>query len=452
MASSSRDSWEKNLKDLIRTNIAAGWRVNGEDSGKTKILYVYNEGLGMSNRRTSQTLPIEWKKTNSGDIFKAVEFIQKLVVKKDIPFKEAARRYKAQFIGEDTKAPNKAWEDFLIIPPKFSYNKKEYEKANKEYKAKLKATTVDQFMATKQGLTSKTEKDWHRRIRTFLEIINKRKGPKTGEELVKTCTQELGDIDADARKRYVDGWCEILNYGIERHSMNEKRWQPPNEKYKKELIGKSNRTSAEKLTPYIEEQDLLRLLDDLESSDPEMFLATGLIAIFGLRLSELAELEVRGGKLYVGHIKNNLNTINQDRDSRRVFAMDLIEKPNLGNKLISLLDSELIKLPATVLKQISLVEDKNSYAEVGKAFTKKLKKNLIWKEIEKTNSDITPYSLRHRFAHQCHTGSKYPISIKDAAESMGHTVDVHMGSYASYTDEMSVERAFDLHNRERIKL
>ncbi len=135
----------KKLKDLIRTNIAAGWRVNGEDSGKTKILYVYNEGLGMSNRRTSQTLPIEWKKNNSGDIFKAVEFIQKLVVKKDIPFKEAARRYKAQFIEEDTKTPNKAWEDFLIIPPKFTYNKKEFQKANQEYKAKLKATTVDQF-------------------------------------------------------------------------------------------------------------------------------------------------------------------------------------------------------------------------------------------------------------------------------------------------------------------
>ena len=452
MASSSRDSWEKNLKDLIRTNIAAGWRVNGEDSGKTKILYVYNEGLGMSNRRTSQTLPIEWKKNNSGDIFKAVEFIQKLVVKKDIPFKEAARRYKAQFIGEDTKAPNKAWEDFLIIPPKFSYNKKEYEKANKEYKAKLKATTVDQFMATKQGLTSKTEKDWHRRIRTFLEIINKRKGPKTGEELVKTCTQELGDIDADARKRYVDGWCEILNYGIERHSMNEKRWQPPNEKYKKELIGKSNRTSAEKLTPYIEEQDLLRLLDDLESSDPEMFLATGLIAIFGLRLSELAKLNVIENKLYVGQIKNNLNTTNKKKTMRRTFAIDLIEKPNLGNKLIKLYDSELIKLPATILRQINLVEKKNKFGDVGAAFRTKLLKNKVWKEIEMANPDVTPYSLRHRFANQAHKGATVPISIKDCASAMGHSSETHMSFYGSYTTELSVERAFELHNNNRIEV
>ena len=182
-----------------------------------------------------------------------------------------------------------------------------------------------------------------------------------------------------------------------------------------------------------------------------MFLATGLISIFGLRLSELAELEVRGGKLYVGHIKNNLNTTNQDREEqRRVFAMDLVEKPNLGEKLIQLYKSQLIKLPATVLKQISLVEKKNSYEDVGKAYSDKLKAHPIWEEIAKTNSDITPYSLRHRFAHQCHTGSKYPISIKDASEAMGHTVDVHNGSYAAYTDEMSVERAFDLHNKERV--
>ena len=45
MASSNRVSWEKDIRDSIRTNFGAGWRVNGENSGKTKILYVYQEGL-----------------------------------------------------------------------------------------------------------------------------------------------------------------------------------------------------------------------------------------------------------------------------------------------------------------------------------------------------------------------------------------------------------------------
>ena len=36
MASSNRVSWEKDIRDSIRTNFGAGWRVNGENSGKTK--------------------------------------------------------------------------------------------------------------------------------------------------------------------------------------------------------------------------------------------------------------------------------------------------------------------------------------------------------------------------------------------------------------------------------
>ena len=68
------------------------------------------------------------------------------------------------------------------------------------------------------------------------------------------------------------------------------RWIPPSESIRKELKGSSTRTREEALTPYIEENDLFKLLDDLESTDPEMFLATGLVSIFGLRLAELAVL------------------------------------------------------------------------------------------------------------------------------------------------------------------
>ena len=454
MASSSNGSWETDLRDSVRTNFGQGWLVNGEKSGKTKILYVYNEGLGKANKRTSVTVPIKYKKSSGIDILNAIKFIKPLVVKENLPLSEAGRRWKSQFIGDDIKAPNKAWQDFLIVPPKHFYPQKEYDKAFAEYEATLKASKVDQFMTTLGFLRTPTKKKYWTRIQLFLEVMNSRPAPNTGTELVKKCVAKLKeDITPDEKKRYIDTWCKILNYGIKRHSMNDKRWQPPEDDYRKELKGISTKPKKASLTPYVKEVDLLRLLDDLESTDPEMFLATGLISIFGLRLSELAELEVRGGKLYVGHIKNNLNTTNQDKqDQRRVFAMDLVEKPNLGEKLIQLYKSQLIKLPATVLKQIAKADEVKGYAEVGKAFSKKLEKHPIWKEIVKTNSDITPYSLRHRFAHQCHTGSRYPISVTDAAEAMGHTVDVHNGSYASYTDEMSVERAFKLHNEERVTL
>ena len=449
MTSATSTSWEKELRKNICTNFGRGIRVNGENSGRTKILYVYNEGLGSANKRTSQTLPIEWKKTSGIEILKAIEFIKPLVVEKNLTLKEATRRWKAQFIGEATKQPNKSWNDFLLIRP---LNKRDanYEK---DLKAYLNAASkVDQFMQTKQGLTSKTEKDWARRISRFLEEMNNNPSPNTGVELIKKLSDKyLTEIEPDERKRYINAWCEILKYGIERHSQNEKRWQPPNETYRKELIGKSNRTKQDKLTPYIEENDLHRLLDDLESRDSSLFLAVGLISIFGLRLSELAVLRVLDGKLYVGNIKNNINT-KAKKEDRRVFPMDLFTRKNLGKKLIELYESKKIPLPKPVLNQIEMVKDKNRYGDVGQALRQRIERNKVWKEIIKTNPEITPYSLRHRYAHQCHKGSTIPISVKDAAAAMGHSVETHNSFYGSYTTELSLEKAFERHLENRIEV
>ena len=449
MTSVNSTSWEKELRKNICTNFGRGIRVNGENSGRTKLLYVYNEGLGSANKRTSQTLPIEWKKTSGIEILKAIEFIKPLIVEKNLTLKEATRRWKAQFIGESMKQPNKSWNDFLLIRP---INKKDanYEK---DLNAYLNAVSkVDQFMQTKQGLTSKTEKDWARRISRFLEVMNNTPAPNTGVELIKKLSDKyLTEIEPNQKKRYINAWCEILRYGIKRHSQNEKRWQPPSRDYRKELIGKSNRTKQDKLTPYIEENDLLRLLDDLESRDSSLFLAVGLISIFGLRLSELAVLRVVDGKLYVGNIKNNINT-KAKKEDRRVFPMDLIEKKNLGKKLIKLFESEKITLPIPVLNQIKMVKDKNRYGDVGQALRQLIERNKVWREIIKANPDITPYSLRHRYAHQCHKGSTIPISVKDAAAAMGHSVETHNSFYGSYTTELSLEKAFERHLKNRIEV
>ena len=449
MTSANSTSWEKELRKNICTNFGRGIRVNGENSGRTKLLYVYNEGLGSANKRTSQTLPIEWKKTSGIEILKAIEFIKPLVVKKNLTLKEATRRWKAQFIGEATKQPNKSWNDFLLIRP-LNKNDANYEK---DLKAYLNAASkVDQFMQTKQGLTSKTEKDWARRISRFLEEMNNNPSPNTGVELIKKLSDKyLIDIEPDERKRYINAWCEILKYGIERHSQNEKRWQPPSKDYRKELIGKSNRTKQDKLTPYIEEHDLLRLLDDLESRDSSLFLAVGLISIFGLRLSELAVLRAVDGKLYVGNIKNNINT-KAKKEDRRVFPMDLLARKNLGQNLIELFESKKITLPMPVLNQIEMVKDKNKYGDVGQALRQLIERNKVWKEIIKTNPEITPYSLRHRYAHQCHKGSTIPISVKDAAAAMGHSVETHNSFYGSYTTELSLEKAFERHLKNRIEV
>ena len=46
MTSANNTSWEKELRKNIYTNFGLGIRVNGENSGRTKLLYIYNEVLG----------------------------------------------------------------------------------------------------------------------------------------------------------------------------------------------------------------------------------------------------------------------------------------------------------------------------------------------------------------------------------------------------------------------
>ena len=46
MTCDNNTSWEKELRKNIYTNFGLGIRVNGENSGRTKLLYVYNEVLG----------------------------------------------------------------------------------------------------------------------------------------------------------------------------------------------------------------------------------------------------------------------------------------------------------------------------------------------------------------------------------------------------------------------
>ena len=61
MTIANSTSWKKELRKNICTNFGRGIMVNGENSGRTKLLNIYNEGLSSANKRTSQTLHIETK-------------------------------------------------------------------------------------------------------------------------------------------------------------------------------------------------------------------------------------------------------------------------------------------------------------------------------------------------------------------------------------------------------
>ena len=72
------------FKKFISTSFGWGWRVNREQSCRTKLIYLFNEGKGKNNPWTTATLNIEWRQQSVTEIIAAIEYIKRLVVEKNI--------------------------------------------------------------------------------------------------------------------------------------------------------------------------------------------------------------------------------------------------------------------------------------------------------------------------------------------------------------------------------
>tara|TARA_Y100001933_G_C18632741_1_gene411084 strand:- start:302 stop:514 length:213 start_codon:yes stop_codon:yes gene_type:complete len=57
IARSNNDLLIQDLRNLICTNFARGWRVNVEQSGTTTIEYIFKEGRDEKNPRTTSNIP-----------------------------------------------------------------------------------------------------------------------------------------------------------------------------------------------------------------------------------------------------------------------------------------------------------------------------------------------------------------------------------------------------------
>ena len=109
-------------------------------------------------------------------------------------------------------------------------------------------------------------------------------------------------------------------------------------------------------------------------------------------------------------------------------------------------------LPEAVENQIKMVEEKGGFSDVGNTLSQQLNRTSIWKQLVKKNKGLTPYSLRHRWAFIAHKASDSPISVRDAASSMGHTTTTHLSFYGSWTSEASIEAAVARHQKNNFNI
>ena len=95
MASSHKDSWEILLRKQISAGFGRNWRVNGERSGRTKLIYVFNEGRGEKNPRTTSTVNIPWERQSIPKIIGAIEYIKPFGQDMKISLADDAKRWNA---------------------------------------------------------------------------------------------------------------------------------------------------------------------------------------------------------------------------------------------------------------------------------------------------------------------------------------------------------------------
>ena len=75
----------------------------------------------------------------------------------------------------------------------------------------------------------------------------------------------------------------------------------------------------------------------------------------------------------------------------------------------------------------------NRDGDGGQALNQYLRRRAVWMALrddaKKQGEQLTPYSFRHRFAKGMHAAN---IPIANISEAMGHTIEVHLKSYARF--------------------
>ena len=108
-------------------------------------------------------------------------------------------------------------------------------------------------------------------------------------------------------------------------------------------------------------------------ANPELHLAVGLVAFYGLRPAELMVLSFEEGKLKVGNTKRNSRTAATPKKPRTARALNLKELPGEGERLVQLWHSGLVKLPTSI-------RNAKNFKTCGAALRQYLDRHPYWDE------------------------------------------------------------------------
>ena len=186
----------------------------------------------------------------------------------------------------------------------------------------------------------------------------------------------------------------------------------------------------------LSDAQILQLLDNLPEGDPhnQWRFAIQLCAVYGLRPEELRHLRIKSGangsELWTIYRKSMGGTKGAKTEPRRLHPLLLRDAD--GTAIDWNLQARLEvgeKLPPL-----------NREGDGGQALNQYLRRREIWmalrEDAEHNGEQLTPYSFRHRYAKGMHAAN---LPLANIAEAMGHTIEVHLKSYARFKPNATAE-------------
>ena len=414
--------WVATTRQLIKSNHGFGWSISGwERNNKliTKVVYRYQDGS-----RNSILVDLEWASDNSGKMINLIEELAGLMEERSV---DLGKAYELINGGKISKGIKKEinWE-----------------------------ALTDEFIYDERGnRRATTKRDLMTRMYRTLQAVNAKPKPRNGEQLFKNYAELFFDRTMPkggvGRKRNMGDLRAFLNWAVLEKKYLGVEWLPLTSKQYSKYVGavpkgkKKNRTREPILTA-----DFEMLLEALKRENKHGLRAICVLSgVYGIRISEIANMKIKDGKVEITTLKQNVKTMLEEPHTRIVEPLDLPNLPNLGKEIVADLEAGKIKFPDPILRAIAKSDDEKGYKEIGERFGKMINRFWFWKELKTKYSNLVPYSFRHSFAWRGSMETVPAIPYRVLADLLGHDLDTHLKYYGKWSNNAENKKRIEEANK-----
>lgn len=382
------DSWIAPFRRQVKHTTGAGWSVLDSRGAMRLMVREPNQ------QAQSITLPYPWSEEGAAKALPRIQQIYKRYATGDMSLLDAAQR-------AETASSNQQLDWPQLI--------KEFRKFRPQA----------------------NDRTWKQK---YLPVLNRaavlfdgtHKKPADGTAL---CMQALEKWEHGSRQRQLmrQNLFAFLNWAVERRQLKSCYLPPAHlpEIRKPKRVGYA-----------LSDSQIIQLLESLPAGDrhERWRFAIQLLTVYGLRPEELRYLAVKhgpaGDELWCTYRKSKGGRKGDRTEPRRLYP--LLVRDHTG-----------VPIDWHLQERLSIGEERPPLGKSGhgaEALLTYLRRKPVWSSLQEQanhlDEKLVPYTFRHRYAKESHAAG---IPIANIAAAMGHTVEVHLQSYARFTPDATAD-------------